>query len=279
MTEINELVAPPAPHSPGDDEACPFCPAPKPEDFTTHPGARNNSSILEAIMADPGCLVSKQSGARPKDGNEHRQRPSAAKPKPDPIFRHQKWGAYSAEAHHLISGNQALKGHPIENWIKGGSRIKKDTGYSVNNSDNGEWLPSIPEGHKGGAWSPLSLEEKVEIASEPMRRGKGQFHKGPHNVADTEDLLGAHVTYPDEVKRLLSVLDDVIYDWAAVCPICEPVDSDEGPFDPNWRVHDMFDALSRGIGTDLKGPPGHWKYFISRVALKFHQTVCEHKPR
>jgi len=88
MTEINELVAPPQPHSPGDDVECPFCPAPKPEDFTTYPGARNKSSVLEDVMIDPGCLVSKQSGARPKDGNEHRQRPSGAKPKPDPIFHH-----------------------------------------------------------------------------------------------------------------------------------------------------------------------------------------------
>ena len=56
MTEINELVAPPQPHSPGDDVECPFCPAPKPEDF------------------------------------KHRQRPSGAKPKPDPIFHHDKWG-------------------------------------------------------------------------------------------------------------------------------------------------------------------------------------------
>jgi hypothetical protein len=276
MTEINELVAPPAPHSPGKDADCPFCPAPEPEAFTTHPGEANDSKVLEAVMEDPGCLVGKQGGARPKDGNEQRQSTSQAKPKPNPIFRNNKWGAYSSEAHHLISGNQALKGHPIEKWIKAGSLVKKDTGYSVNNSDNGEWLPSIPEGHKAGAWSPLSLADKVEIASAPMGRGKGQFHKGPHNVADKEDLLGVHSTYPKEVKKQLSALVQIIKSWARVCPICSNVDPAKGPFDPNWRVHDMLDELSRGIGTDLKGPPGHWYYFISRVAMEFHRDVCEH---
>jgi len=276
MTEINELVAPPDLHRPGKNEACPFCPVPEPETFTTHPGAKNNSSVLEAVMADPGCLVGKQGGARPKDGNEHRQRQSRAKPKPDPIFSNSQYGAYSAEAHHLISGNQALKGHEMEQWIVGGALIKKDTGYSVNNSDNGEWLPSIPEKHKGGSWASLEFEDKLEIARAPMRRGKGQFHKGPHNVVDKEDLLGVHTSYPKEVKRLLSDLVELMHGWAESCPICKQVDPDKGPFDPNWRVHDMLDSLSRGIGVDLKGPPGHWYYFISRVAMEFHRTVCEH---
>jgi hypothetical protein len=276
MTEINELVAPPEPHSPGSDEDCPFCPEPEPEKFTTHPGSANDSSVLENVMADPGCLAGKQGGARPKDGSDQRQRASQAKPKPDPIFRNNKWGAYSAEAHHLISGNQALKGHDIEKWIVGGDLIKKDTGYSVNNSDNGEWLPSIPEGHKGGAWSPLSFDDKLDIAAAPMKRGKGQFHKGPHNVVDKDGLVAEHTSYPKEVKRLLSDLVEVMHGWAAACPICKKVDPDKGPFDPNWRVHDMLDSLSRGIGVDLKGPPGHWYYFISKVALEFHRTVCEH---
>jgi hypothetical protein len=276
MTEVLELMNPAVDHPVNQSKDCPFCPMPKQEDFTTHPGEANNSGHLESIMEDPDCLVGKQGGARPKDGKDQRQGKATEKPKPNPIFRNNKYGAYSSEAHHLISGNQAMKGHDIEKWIVGGSLIKKDTGYSVNNSDNGEWLPSIPEDYKGGKWSPLSGDEKLAIATAPMRNGKGQFHKGPHNVVDKEDLLGVHASYPKEVKRLLSDLVELLHAWVGACPICENVDHEKGPFDPNWRVHNMIDALSRGIGMDLKGAPGYWKYFISKVAMQFHKTVCEH---
>ena len=274
MTEVNELVAPPEAHDPGENTSCPLCPVPKPEDFTTYPGIQNDSAVLEAVMEEPGSLVRKQKKARPKDGNTQRQAESDARPKPEPIFRHKTHGAYSAEAHHLISGNQAMKGHEIEKWLVAGTLIKKDTGYSINNSDNGEWLPSIPEKYKGGSWSPLSKDEKLAIASAPMKSDKGQFHKGPHNVTDKEDLLGEHTSYPKEVKRCLSDLVEVIHGWVTSCPICENVDPDKGPFDPNWRIHDMLDRLSQGIRMDLTGPPEGWYYFISRVAMEYHRDVC-----
>jgi hypothetical protein len=279
MTEVIELLNAAVDHKANQSKDCPFCPIPPIEQFTTKSGKDNDSSVLEDVMVKPSVLPGKQGGGvRPKNGKAHRQRTAKTKKKPNPIFQNRKWGKYSAEAHHLISGNQAMKGEDIEDWIVAGKLVKKDTGYSINNSDNGEWLPSIPDKYKGGKWSDLDFDEKLEIASAPMKKNKGQFHKGPHNVVDKEDLLGVHTSYPKEVKRLLADLVELLFAWVDACPICENVDKKKGPFDPNWRIHNMIDALSRGIGRDLKGSPGNWYYFISKVAMKYHNTpgVCRH---
>jgi hypothetical protein len=275
MTEIGELIAQPEPHDSVSVD-CPFCPADDPEGFTTYPGDANNSKTLAAIMKKPETLVEKQGGARPKDGNDKRQSPSGSKPMP--TF---SAGGYefSFEAHHAISGNQAMKGEPIEDWLlQKNGLIKKDTGYSINNSDNGVWLPSIPK-ESGIKWGALDFEEKLRIASIPMEKNKGQFHKGPHDITDPDPLFGEyHKSYADELKRLLYDLFELIQGWSDACFLCEGVDKEKGPFNPNWKVHDMLDRLSSAVATELRLPASTWEYFISKVALEYHKTpgICDH---
>lgn len=277
MTEILELVSPPAIHA-DDNPDCPFCPIEPPEGFTTHPGEANDSKKLAAVMEKPDTLTSQQGGARPKDGGPRRQSPATPQPQPTPIFSDAQHGAYSCEAHHAISGNQAMKGHPIEEWISAEKgKIKKDTGYSINNSDNGVWLPSVPEKYKGGGWGTLKYNDKLTIARRPMEAGKGQFHKGPHDITDPEDPFGVyHKSYMDELKRLLTDLHRLIRGWADHCAKCEKIDREKGPFDPNWRVNGMLDNLSIAVAAELKMPAPAWSYFISRVAMDYHKTVCPH---
>lgn len=276
MAELGELVAAIVSHVADENDSCPFCPVPTQGPFTTHPGSANDSQVLESIMKDPGKLTTRQSNARPKSSQPQQQPTSSAKPKPNPIFSDATYGDYSAEAHHLISGNQAMKGHEIEHWIVAGSLVTADTGYSINNSDNGEWLPSIPEQYKEqGGWSSLMPAEKLRIASLPMK-SKGQFHKGPHNITDKDDPSGLHVSYPKEVKRLLTDLCNVMHGWAEKCPLTKNSDPDKGPFTPNWRIHNMLDHLSRAIATDLKADRSEWRYFISTLAMKYHNENCPH---
>jgi hypothetical protein len=276
LAELGELVDAAVPHEENDEDVpCPFCPRPVQEKFATYPGARNDSAVLEAIMGDPDKLTTRQANARPKNGADHRQSASDPKPKPAPIFSDEEYGAYSAEAHHLISGNQAMKGHEIEHWIVAGKLVSMDTGYSINNADNGEWLPSIPEQYKGGKWSALSFADKLDIAGRPMAEGIGQFHKGPHNISDKDDPGELHTSYPTYVKGLLTDLFELIVGWSQACPVCEPVAAKNGPYLPNWRIHDMLDAVSRSIGEDLTGPPESWDYFISKLAMHFHKDVCQ----
>jgi hypothetical protein len=49
MTEILEVLAPPAMHKQPNDK-CPFCLPPEPIKYTTYPGVKNNSTHFADIM-------------------------------------------------------------------------------------------------------------------------------------------------------------------------------------------------------------------------------------
>jgi len=292
--EIGEPLSPPDVHTP---EKCPFCPPAKDEDFTTHPGSAALGTTLAEIMVSPGQLVGKQGGARPKDGNPERQAIPSTKPKPNPPLMHPNYGAYSYEAHHLIPGKQDLlksegseqvmHGHAIEKWICKGPNIKKDTGYSINNSDNGVWLASAPvlvkkvrgykpatpwerEDHPKPNPNALNQAQKNEIADYAMLHGAGQFHYGKHAINDDE---GSAPSYPKVVQQRLTRLNEVLHAWANECPLCAKKPS-QPPYDPAWKVNEYLDLISMWIQIEIQlMPASTWKYFISSHAMRLGKAL------
>ncbi|WP_157496667.1 AHH domain-containing protein [Hahella ganghwensis] len=231
-------------------------------------------------MITPSKLVSEQPNARPQNGDNERQNPVSPKPQPAPIYHDNEFGDYSCQAHHAISGNQALKGHDIEQWIcKSKGKITKDTGYSVNNGNNGIWLPSKPKGLiDGKKWGELTYDKKKEVAFKSMDAGKGQFHLGPHDIVDPEDPDGRyHQSYKDRLIALLDALNDNVIAWVEGCQLCEDIDPDKGPFKPNWKINSKLDRVSAKVERDLLANPRRWKYFISKLALDYHKPICPHK--
>lgn len=272
--DIGEIIAPPAPHA-GEDEKCPFCPKEEPQEFVTHPGSANNSGALADIMNEPSDLVSKQKQARPKEGKSAQQNPSNKQAQPDPIYTDAVEGPYSCEAHHLISGKQALQGHAFERWIVAGDTIERDTGYSVNNADNGLWAPSIPEKYKGGKWGPMAFEKKLAIARKPMGAGKPQFHKGHHGISDPDDPDGIrHRKYDSYLKSILTEMDSRMADWAKFCPLCD--DGSDAKVQPSVRANQALDNFSKVVRRKISTPVSSWDIFISRYALEVHKPVCPH---
>lgn len=293
--EVQEPVAPPGADHQSDK--CPFCPLPKDEDFTTHPGAKALGTTLAAIMEDPSSLVSKQSAARPKDGAAERQPTAETRSRPNPPLEHPVYGAYSYEAHHLIPGkqdllksegaSQVMNGHPIEDWIKKSGKIKKDTGYSINNSDNGVWLASAPssvkktrgfkpatpwerEDHPNPNPNALTTAQKNEIADYAMTHGAGQFHYGKHAINDDE---GSAPSYPKVVHERLTNLADNMLAWSKVCPLCAEKPSDP-PYDPSWKVNGYLDAIAMQIRVEIQAMPAStWKYFISSHAMRLGKAM------
>ncbi|MBP1762757.1 MAG: hypothetical protein H6Q64_2299 [Firmicutes bacterium] len=295
VLEINEIIAMASSHV---SDKCPFCPVPKNEDFVSHPGAEALGTTLAEIMIDPAQLVPKQANARPKDGANERQAQPSKKPKPNPPLVHPIFGPYSYEAHHLIPGKQNLlkhegdmesvmDGHPIEKWICKSANIKKDTGYSINNSDNGVWLVSAPEDVKKlrgrkpeRPWeredhpkpnpNALTQTEKDEIADFAMNRGAGQFHYGKHAI---DDESGTYASYPKHVHKILSQLNDRITAWSKECPNCGKKPS-EPPYDPAWKVNEYLDLVSMSIEIDIRlMPPQTWQYFISSHAMRRFKAI------
>ena len=278
MSEIGEAIALTEPH-PAPEPKCPFCPLDPPKDFKTYPGIANDSDILGDIMENPTLLTEKQSNARPKTGKEGEQRSSKPQPKPNPIYSNSEYGDYSCEAHHLISGKQALAGHAIEKWIVADELIEKDTGYSVNNADNGIWLPSIPEKFKGGTWGPKSFDEKFGIASMAIDETKLQFHKGHHRITDPDDPTGeVHKSYDKYLKKKLTAIEERIKGWKDFCPLCEDGRQGKVKFKPTHKVNQVLDNFSKKIvRRKVSGDASRWDIFISKISLEYHKPRCTHK--
>lgn len=257
---------------------CPFCPANKNEEhYTTYGGSKNNSINLAKFIEAPNKFATSiESDARPKNGetgkdgrpnqtfkdNEQEKLKTILKDK----GRKCKW-----QAHHAISGNQCLKGHDVEKFIIAGDKLKYDTGYSVNNPQNGVWLPS---GFNMVKW-PSDPAEKFKLAKSAMNEFQRQFHLGHHDITVDVDGLDpkTHKTYVDYVKSHLKALNIILSKWSTNCP---EEDKKEKKHLGNTRIHAALDHISDHIIKKLKGQPGQWEFFISRHARDY--TIKTIKP-
>src|SRR5882757_7859535 len=124
--EIGESVSPPL--SGMHDSTCPFCQGTDPvlRNLTTHQGSENDSDTLATNLGNqPSYVLEKDVIA---------ETPVNVAP----------------AAHHLIPGNQAMDGHPIEDYTttKINSNLLEDIGYDINGKENGVWLPTFPDTYK-----------------------------------------------------------------------------------------------------------------------------------
>jgi hypothetical protein len=193
-------------------------------------------------MEDPGCLTSKQSGARPQTGRVDEKGYTQEQSRPD-ARKQDRTKFYTFQAHHLISGKQALQGSAMEKWIVGGDKIEKDTGYSVNYTKNGYWAPSIPKefvGRWGKGKKALTDEQRQELAEKVMADAGAQVHIGPHNITDPDDPKGyIHDSYDAYIKNWLRAISNRIQAWSNVCPFCDKKSGNKPQ--TTHTVHDVLD--------------------------------------
>jgi hypothetical protein len=275
--ELGELIAPPAVHT-EPNEDCPFCPPPEFKKYTTYPGKANDSKILAAVMEKPASLTDKQSNARPQTGRVDEKGYTQEQPKP--AAREQNTTKfYTFQAHHLISGKQALQGSPMEHWIVGGEKIEKDTGYSVNSTSDGFWAPSVPKeyvGRWGKGKKVLTDEQRQELAEKVMADAGAQTHIGPHNISDPDDPDGyRHKSYDKYIKDWLRDISKRIEAWSQVCAFCNKGDGSKPQ--TTHAVHDVLDRLSSHLKNEITGSRETWKIFLSTYAMNYHKPVCTHK--
>lgn len=275
--ELGELISPPFGHSEPIEE-CPFCPPPKSSDYKTYAGKANDSKVLAKIMADPECLTSEQPSARPQSGKVDSDGYTQEQETPS-INQKNETKFYTFQAHHLISGKQALKGSEMEDWIVGGKEIEKDTGYSVNYTKNGFWAPSIPKDYVG-KWGKkkkiLTDEQRQEFAEKVMEDANAQAHIGPHNITDPDDPDGhLHASYDRYIKDWLQAISDRVRAWSGVCVFCD--DSSDKKPQTSYTVHDILDRLSTHLKGQITGSRVNWKIYLSKYAMEYHKPVCSHK--
>lgn len=263
---------------PHDSDACPFCPVDAaPRDLTSKIGKDNKSGTLGTNLE------------------------AAADPKADHLYfdvDFDLYRNYSAEAHHLICGNEVLKEEAeLEKYLvaqgkktsKGAAGLLKpnDVGYDINHAKNGIWLPSVPDlfrrtkGRRPDRWwgdqkawnakrpakTPprMSLDEweRFDAAFIVMEAVKLQFHKGEHGAVGEP-----HNNYVREGIRRVRELTVTCQTYSTECPMKKGEPTKKPPFVPPYKLIRMLNSVSKGLSRELKGPPESWKFFISEYALR-----------
>ncbi len=257
---------------------CPFCPLEKvkAENKVSFIGKDNKSGTLEKNLEKIGDI------------------------KADHLYMdidYEIYRQYSAEAHHLICGNEVLKEEgEVECYlIKSSKKTSKeqpgylepnDVGYDVNSSGNGIWLPSVPDMFRkiGGeperwwgdqkTWNKKNADkpprvsidewEKVDAAFIVMESVKRQFHKGPHgNVGEPSN------NYVVMAINRLRQVTVYLNHFAEICPMEDDGSKrDEPPFYPPNGVIKILNLLSDSLEKELEGHPSTWNYYISEYALQ-----------
>lgn len=275
---MSELLEPFAMGSVHTADKCPFCPAKKnDEHYKTYGGADNNGTKLGNLIDDPRKFgTSTEADARPKDGavgKDGKQNQPFLDTGDEKLANVKGTDTHwQFQAHHAISGNQCLKGDPVEKYLKEDGHVKFDTGYSVNNPQNGIWLPSFPE--TGTAW-PKDAADKFALAKTAMKKFKRQFHLGHHNIDVDVDGMDSETdnNYVEYVKGHLEALTKILDKWKAHCP----EEQEEKKHLGNPRIHAALDKISEHITKKLRGAPGTWIIFVSRHARDF--TIKTRSPR
>ena len=183
--------------------------------------------------------------------------------------------------HHLIPGNESLKGSDIvaflgdesviANFKKQGSpsselKDGESAGYDVNCAANGEWLPSPYALSMNNEWpaaegisalrkrEDLSIEDtlieteafKLAYAAAAMARGVKQFHM-------------RHAEYSAKVREILDAMAAKIQLLAWVCPKTKS-DADNGDkYNAPVGLSTRLDGLSQRLRRLLNGRPGGWR--------------------
>ncbi len=250
MTHLMEPALPALPGASKEvhDDQCVFCKATAVKGDKSFIGADNDSSTLEHSLA--------------------------AQKQPRRTFKHTEHGDFSSEPHHLMPGNEALKGHDVEQWLAtraSGSQVKADTGFDINAAFNGAWLPSIPThlvGVKGG-WS-WTDETCKQMAIDLMTTVGLQFHKGGHTNKGglTADTSFPEACYIRMVERRLNQTLEHVEEWAdKFCPIAKKAGDEGEKRPPPFYLNDLlYRFISAWMMKEVSGAPETWKVFISRVA-------------
>jgi len=277
IMQIKLALAPPKVHK-SNNPKCPFCPAKKEKTFKTFSGKDNNSTDLKKNMLKPqrnSCA--QDNGARPKDGKEGRQNEDTAKSEPSLTKKGLK---YTFQAHHSISGNEIIKGEPIEKYLVKGGQIKKDTGYTINNCANGVFLPSYPKNYPGGWGKEKDEKKKLNIMKVAMDK-HGQAHIGSHTGFNDENYPKHTDDYVKSVQRSLKAIKVNVDKWGDKCPWCKgPDKKPKKPFPPPYRLNGKLDSLSKKIEKHLESKSvGKWEFFISSYAHLYHMEKCRHRKK
>lgn len=175
--------------------------------------------------------------------------------------------------HHLIPGNESLKGSKVvpflgdENVIKEfkknlSSKIKDNmtAGYDVNRAKNGEWLPSPYALSMANLWPPLDgiaavrKRRKGQLIADQLEDFKLAYVAAAISESGNKQFHMRHADYSKEVKKMLNALGERLRLMAGGgCPLASR-SKEDGKYDPPTGITGRLDVLSGNLRRLLIGP-------------------------
>jgi hypothetical protein len=194
--------------------------------------------------------------------------------------------------HHLVPGNESLKGNPlvaflgadsvITHFADGVSSVIKDgksVGYDVNRAENGVWLPS-PYAISMGAniWGNEAGLVALEAADGPaavdlVNRFRAAYVAESIRVTGGRQFHMRHVDYSDLVAKVLEKIAMKLRAMVkGACPLDKKPEAD-GKINPPMGLIGRLDALSGEMKTLLVG--GIWRSpaFTDDLTMTYAETL------
>ncbi len=199
--------------------------------------------------------------------------------------------------HHLIPGNESLKGSKVVPFMGDDDSIKKYAegqashikdgffiGYNVNSAKNGVWLPSpyalsnrnewpaepgikVVKKRLGARQADQTEDFKVAYVAESIKESKGrQFHM-------------RHKKYSDKVRELLKAIAQRMKLMAnGECPIASSSKKD-GKFDPPMGLVGRLNVLSVNLRRLVTGPVWRAPLFTDSMTGDYAEDLAETKAK
>lgn len=192
--------------------------------------------------------------------------------------------------HHLIPGNESLKGSKVlvymgaESVIKGykppgASKIKdgKSIGYDVNAASNGVWLPSPYALSNSNKWPSqdglkVVLQRLGQVVVDETESFKSAYVAAGIEVSGHRQFHMRHEDYSYKVKEILDAMGNKIKLLSSKCPVADD-GKDDGKFDPPVGLKTKLDGLSGRMKSLLIGAVWRPPFFTDDLSEEYSKTL------
>jgi hypothetical protein len=191
--------------------------------------------------------------------------------------------------HHLIPGNASLKNSAVVPFLGDKdtiaefgkqSRIKEgfSTGYDVNASPNGAWLPSPYALSMANAWPSITGIKIIRVRDGDSLAGETEDFKIAYVAASirasgNRQFHMAHKKYSDKVREVLKAIGKRLKDMAARdCPFATG-NKENGKVDPPYGLVGRLNVLSANLNRLVTGPVWRDPLFTDRLSKEYIEDL------
>ena len=192
--------------------------------------------------------------------------------------------------HHLIPGNESLKGSKVlvfmgaESVIggydpPGASKIKdgKSIGYDVNAATNGVWLPSPYALSNSNRWPSqdglkVVLRRMGQAVVDESESFKSAYVAASIEASGRRQFHMRHEDYSYKVQEILDAMGNKLKLLSLKCPVADD-SKDDGKFDPPTGLKTRLNALSGRMKTLLTGSVWRPPFFTDDLSEDYAASL------